>query len=148
MTEFIPGNRLTLLESGRAYFPALEAACDEATEEIYAETYLFDADVAGRRIAAALMRAAQRGVATHMMVDGYGSRNVDGELLEELRRAGVKFLIYRPDIGWRSLQRQRLRRLHRKLAVIDARVAFVGGINIIDDMHTPGHTPPRFDYAV
>jgi cardiolipin synthase A/B len=148
MTEFVPGNRLTLLESGRAYFPALEAACDEATEEIYVETYLFDADVAGRRIAAALMRAAQRGVATHMMVDGYGSRNVDGELVEELRRAGVKFLIYRPDIGWRSLQRQRLRRLHRKLAVIDARVAFVGGINIIDDMHTPGHTPPRFDYAV
>jgi cardiolipin synthase len=38
--------------------------------------------------------------------------------------------------------------MHRKLAVIDARVAFVGGINIIDDMHTPGHTPPRFDYAV
>ena len=48
----------------------------------------------------------------------------------------------------RRFPRQRLRRLHRKLAVIDARVAFVGGINVIDDMHTPGHTPPRFDYAV
>jgi cardiolipin synthase len=38
--------------------------------------------------------------------------------------------------------------MHRKLAVVDARVAFVGGINIIADMHPPGHTPPRFDYAV
>jgi cardiolipin synthase A/B len=148
MIELVPGNRLTLLESGRAYFPALEAACDTATREIYLETYLFDADVSGRRIAAALMRAAQRGVATHMLVDGYGSRNLSSELIEALRRASVRFLVYRPDIGWRSLQRQRLRRLHRKLAVIDARVAFVGGINIIDDMHTPGHTPPRFDYAV
>jgi cardiolipin synthase len=38
--------------------------------------------------------------------------------------------------------------LHRKLVVVDAREAFVGGINIIDDMHTPRHTPPRYDYAV
>jgi cardiolipin synthase len=56
--------------------------------------------------------------------------------------------MYRPDIAPWTFQRQRLRRMHRKLAVIDGRVAFVGGINIIDDMHTPGHTPPRFDYAV
>jgi cardiolipin synthase len=46
------------------------------------------------------------------------------------------------------LRRQRLRRLHRKLAVIDGRIAFVGGINIIDDDNTPGHVPPRYDYAV
>ena len=148
MTELVQGNRLTLLESGREYFPALEAACDAAELEIHVETYLFDEDAAGRRIADALMRAAQRGVATHLLVDGYGSRKLGGELVEELRRAGVKFLVYRPDISWGSFQRQRLRRLHRKLAVIDARLAFVGGINIIDDMHTPGHTPPRFDYAV
>lgn len=148
MTEVVQGNRLTLLESGREYFPALEAACDAATLEIYVETYLFDEDAAGRRIADALMRAAGRGVATHLLVDGYGSRKLSEDLVNELKSAGVKFLVYRPDISWGSFQRQRLRRLHRKLAVIDARVAFVGGINIIDDMHTPGHTPPRFDYAV
>ena len=53
-----------------------------------------------------------------------------------------------------TLRRSRLRRLHRKLAVIDARTAFVGGINIIDDRNIPGipikgeSIPPRFDYAV
>ena len=41
-----------------------------------------------------------------------------------------------------------LRRLHRKLVCVDGQIAFVGGINIIDDLDTPGHIPPRFDYAV
>lgn len=148
MTELLDGNRLSLLESGREYFPALEAACDEAREEIHLETYMYEDDAAGRRIGAALMRAAGRGVATHLIVDGYGSKRLGKRVVEELRGAGVKVLVYGPDISpWRHL-RVRLRRMHRKLAVIDARIAFVGGINVIDDMHTPGHTPPRFDYAV
>jgi cardiolipin synthase A/B len=148
MTEFVAGNQLTLLESGREYFPELEAACDAATQEIHLETYIFEDDVAGRRVAAALARAARRGVATHLLVDGFGSKKLSTGLIAELKDAGVQVLVYRPDItSWR-IQRQRLRRMHRKLAVIDARVAFVGGVNVIDDMHTPGHTPPRFDYAV
>ena len=148
MTELAQGNRLSLLESGREYFPALEAAFDEARQEIHLETYIYEDDVAGRRVADALVRAARRGVATHLLVDGYGSKRLSAGFIEELRGAGVKVLVYGPDISpWRHL-RVRLRRMHRKVAVIDARIAFVGGINVIDDMHTPGHTPPRFDYAV
>ena len=148
MTEYLDGNQLTLLESGREYFPALEAACDAARIEIHVETYIYEDDEAGERISAALIRAARRGVNTHLLVDGYGSKKLPQRLVSRLREAGVKFLFYRPDIAaWRA-PRQRLRRMHRKLAVIDARVAFVGGINIIDDMHTPRQTPPRFDYAV
>ncbi|HEY0337289.1 MAG TPA: cardiolipin synthase ClsB, partial [Burkholderiales bacterium] len=108
----------------------------------------FEDDVAGKRIGQALMRAAQRGVTTHVLVDGFGSKKLSIEVIDALKRAGVKFMAYRPDIAAWRFPRQRLRRLHRKLAVIDAAVAFVGGINIIDDMHTPRHTPPRFDYAV
>jgi cardiolipin synthase len=55
---------------------------------------------------------------------------------------------FRPDLSPWRFKRQRLRRLHRKIAVIDAKIAFVGGINIIDDMHTPNQIPPRFDYMV
>ncbi len=148
MTEFVEGNRITLLKSGVEYFPALEAACDEARREIHLETYIFEDDVAGRRIAAALKRAATRGVATHLLVDGYGSKTLTPALIADLQSAGVRFLVYRPAITPLVLLRRGLRRTHRKLAVIDARVAFVGGINVIDDMHTPRHTPPRFDYAV
>ena len=148
MTEFVEGNRINLLISGSEYFPALEAAFDAAQHEIHLETYIFEDDVAGRRIAAALQRAARRGVATHLLVDGYGSQQLNPGLVAGMQSAGVRYLVYRPDIAPWTFQRQRLRRMHRKLAVIDAQVAFVGGINIIDDMHTPGHTPPRFDYAV
>lgn len=148
MTEFVEGNRITLLTGGGEYFPALEAECDAARHEIHIETYIFEDDVAGLRIAAALKRAAQRGVATYLLVDGYGSRKLSPALAAGMRSAGVRLLVYRPDIAPWTFQRQRLRRMHRKLAVIDARVAFVGCINIIDEMHTPGQTPPRFDYAV
>lgn len=148
MTEFVNGNRITLLESGVEYFPALAAAFEAAQREIHLETYIFEDDVAGRTIAAALAGAAQRGVATYVMVDGFGSKALGSDLIEGLRAAGVHFLVYRPNISPWTFRRARLRRMHRKIAVVDARIAFVGGINIIDDMDTPKHTPPRFDYAV
>jgi cardiolipin synthase len=148
MAEFVDGNSIVLLSNGVEYFPALEAEFDAARHEIFLETYLFEDDVSGRIIAAALARAARRGVATHLMVDGFGGKTMSPELIAELRATGVRYLAYRPDISPWSFRRARLRRLHRKVAVIDARVAFVGGINVIDDMDTPGHTPPRIDYAM
>ena len=148
MSGFVSGNRIALLRTGTEYFPALEAACDAAEQEIYLETYIFADDVTGRRIAQALMRAARRGVTAHLLIDGFGSKDLNDELLQEMRGAGVRVLKYRPDISPWTLRRERLRRQHRKIAVIDARVAFVGGINVIDDMHTPRQIPPRFDYAV
>ncbi|MBI1964878.1 MAG: cardiolipin synthase ClsB [Betaproteobacteria bacterium] len=148
MTEYIDGNRITLLESGAQYFPALVAECDTARREIHVETYLFEDDATGRSVADALARAGRRGVATHVLVDGFGSKSLDPGLVSGLKAAGVRFLVYRPKISPWTLKRARLRRMHRKIAVVDARVAFVGGINIIDDMNAPNQTPPRFDYAV
>jgi cardiolipin synthase len=81
-------------------------------------------------------------------VDGFGSQDLDPALIRRMEAAGVHFLVYRPNISPWSLRHARLRRLHRKIAVIDARVAFVGGINVLDDVDQPGQTPPRFDYAV
>jgi len=148
MSEFVAGNRIELLRAGTEYFPALEAACDAAEREIYIETYIFEDDATGQRIGAALARAARRGVVVDLMIDGFGSKDLGDDFLLALKQAGVRVLIYRPQISPWTLRRERLRRLHRKVAVIDAKVAFVGGINIIDDMHTPRQVPPRFDYAV
>jgi cardiolipin synthase len=63
-------------------------------------------------------------------------------------QAGIALLLYRPDVAPWQFRSHRLRRLHRKLCHVDGRVAFVGGINVIDDMNTPGHRPPRVDFAV
>jgi cardiolipin synthase len=148
MADFVNGNRLTLLKSGAEYFPALLAELDAARHEIHLETYIFEADATGRSVAAALVRAARRGVVTCVMVDGFGSRDLDRGLVREMEQGGVRFLVYRRNISPWTLRRTRLRRLHRKIAVIDARVAFIGGINVVDDMTPPDSGLPRFDYAV
>ena len=146
--EFTDGNKLQLLCNGTDYFPALAQAIDAAQGEIYLQTYIFRDDVTGQAIAAALARAAQRGVAVRVLVDGFGSKDHFTEIRQRLLAAGVLVLIYRPRISPLTLRRNRLRRMHRKLAVIDARVAFIGGINIVDDSDTPGDNPPRYDYGV
>ncbi len=146
--DFLPDNRLDLLETGGEYFPALIAAIEAATEEVRLETYIFENDVTGRRIAEAMANAARRGVCVHVLVDGFGSRDFMQNLGGQLMADGIEVLIYGPDISPFTFRRHRLRRLHRKLATIDARIAFVGGINVIDDLTTPGQKPPRYDYAV
>ncbi len=148
--EYVPGNRLTLLRNGEHYFPALVSAIDAATREIFLETYIFADDKTGSLIADALARAAARGVSTRLLIDGFGSKDFPPRFRRNLSEAGVQILIFRPQVSpwppWR--QGTRLRRMHRKMACVDGAVAFVGGINIIDDYNTPGQTPPRHDYSV
>jgi len=145
---WLHGNALTLLENGADFFPALQTAIDGAESEIFVETYIFADDETGRGIAAALRRAAARGVVVRLLVDGFGGREFVATLMDEVAEAGVNVLIYRREVAAFSLRRHRLRRLHRKLAVIDGRVAFVGGINIVSDFAVPGLSAPRHDYSV
>lgn len=146
--RYVEGNRLTLLCNGEQYFPALVEAIDAARELVFLETYIFADDQTGSLVADALARAAVRGASVHLLIDGFGARNFAPRFREMLAAAGVRQLVYRPDISPWTLRRERLRRMHRKLASIDASVAFVGGINIIDDYDGPGQAPPRYDFAV
>jgi cardiolipin synthase len=148
LSGFTPGNQITLLQNGEAYFPALEAAFDRARHEIYLETYIYENDATGQHIADALKRAVLRGVHAYALLDGYGSKDLPRSMLDNLRAGGVKTLIFRPKISPWTLRRKRLRRMHRKIVVVDREIAFVGGINIINDRGPIGDMPPRFDYAV
>ncbi|AUN94309.1 cardiolipin synthase ClsB [Pseudazoarcus pumilus] len=148
MTAFLGGNRVVLLENGERYFPDVIEACEAATREIHVETYLFENDATGRRMADVLMRAARRGVCVRVMVDGFGARPFVEELMSEVRAAGVEVLVYRRDFGGLRIKRHRLRRLHRKIITVDRRIAWVGGINIIDDYSEDAPLHPRYDYAV
>jgi cardiolipin synthase len=147
--RFRPGNRIKLLRNGAEYFPALERAIDSAEREVWLESYIFADDATGRRIAEVMGRAAQRGVKVRVMVDGWGAKFYLTPALEQfMRDAGIELLKYRPEVAAWQFRSHRLRRLHRKLCHVDRRIAFVGGINVIDDMNTPGHKPPRLDFAV
>lgn len=142
------GNDITLLVSGEAYFPALIAAIESARTEVRLETYIYANDTTGHAVAAALIRAAARGVRVHVVVDGFGSPGFMLDFGFSLRRAGVEVLVFRPKPPRIRLRRYRLRRLHRKLVCVDRCTAFVGGINVIDDISMPSQTAPRHDYAV
>jgi cardiolipin synthase len=151
--QYVGGNRLTLLKNGVQYFPALVDAIDAAREEVFLESYIFADDETGSLVIDALARAAARGVRACLLIDGFGAKDFPARFREALSGAGARLLVFRPLLpGLRRLKRGRLRRMHRKLAAIDARVAFVGGINIIDDYENPYDdprvTPPRYDFAV
>ncbi len=146
--KFTNGNQVTLLRNGTEYFPALEQAIDASAIEIQLQCYIFEADATGIRIADALKRAAQRKVDVCVLLDGFGCKDTPKKFFDDMRLCGVRVLIYRPKISPWTFKRHRLRRLHSKISVMDGTTAFVGGINIVDDMNAPSLVPPRVDYAV
>jgi len=146
--DVIGGNRVTLLKNGAEFFPALIAAIDNAKVDVRIENYIFEADDAGKRIAAALGNAAKRGVPVRVLIDGVGSWHTPIVFFENMRQAGVKLLMFRPVRKWFGFRRSQLRRMHRKISLIDGRIGFVGGINFIDDLNGSLSEHPRYDYAV
>lgn len=148
LDHIVGGNRLRLLKNGEEYFPSLITAIEAAEHSVYLETYIFEADETGRQFLEMLSAAAARGVAVRVMLDGFGSARFPQSWVDALRTAGVEVLWFRRRISPLTLKRSRLRRLHRKLAVIDGEIAFVGGINIINDVPAEVSAAPRLDYAV
>jgi cardiolipin synthase len=142
------GNQVGLLESGAAYFPALLTAIATAKQEVHLQSYIYAHDETGHAVSKALIAAVQRGVVVRVLVDGFGSRDLNPGLVAEMEAVGVEWMVFRPEQFRFSMRRHRLRRMHRKIVVVDGVLAFIGGINIIDDMDTPNQTPPRYDFAV
>ena len=145
--QYVSGNRLTLLRNGEQYFPALCAAIDAAQREVFLESYIYADDETGSLVTDTLARAAARGVQVRLLIDGFGARDFPARWRRALGEAGARVLTFRPEFARLRLRRGRLRRMHRKLAAIDGAVAFVGGINIIDDFDGPAERRPRYDYA-
>jgi len=148
----VAGNYLLLLQDGAEFFPQLCDDIDAAQHSVYLETYIFAADETGHMVAAALQRAVARGVVVRVLLDGFGSAELPQHWVDELRMAGIEVQWFRREVSPFTLRRSRKRRLfrlHRKLAVMDGKVAFVGGINIIDDIpEYSDFTVPRLDYTV
>ena len=149
--EFAHDHDVRLYQGAQELFPALVEAMDAALSDIQFETYIFDFTGAGSSVGEALARAAQRGVRTHLVVDGVGTGRLPAPWAARLTAAGVQWRVYSPLGRLGLLLPSRWRRLHRKLCVVDGRVLFCGGINVLDDFHDPNHgalDAPRFDFAV
>ena len=149
--DFAQDHQIRLLQGTQEFFPALIEAMDAALADIQFETYIFDFTDSGAKVAEALMRAAQRGVRVHLVVDGVGTGRLPQAWADRMRSAGVQVQVYSPLGPLGLLLPQRWRRLHRKMCVVDGHLLFCGGINVLDDFHDPNHgvlTAPRLDFAV
>lgn len=146
------GNEVRLLEGGDQLFPAMCAAINRARHDVWVAAYIFHDDETALRVMRALVASAQRGVRVRVVVDGFGSKATLPALHRELTAGGVALAVFRPMDRWYAwLQPGQLRRLHQKMCVIDESVAFIGGVNIIDDRFDLRHGStklPRLDFAI
>ncbi len=126
---FVPGNHVRLLINGPASFAALAAAIGSARQRIDMESYEFDDD-AGVAFGNALLAAKHRGLAVHLIYDGWGTLTTPSALFDELRRGGIATVDYNPLVPGVRLPFDINSRDHRKLFVTDNRVVITGGVNI------------------
>lgn len=129
------GNRFELLADGRQFFPRMLAAIDTAQRTVLLEMYLVESGAVVSRFIEAFARAARRGVSVKLLLDDYGARGLAAADREQLRAAGVALAFYNPLRSTKLLGN--LFRDHRKLLVVDERVAFVGGVGLADDFDPP-----------
>jgi len=129
------GNRFELLIDGACFFPRMLEAIATAVSQVELELYLVEDGVCAETLIEALSRAAQRGVQVRCLFDDFGCLKLGRVLRERLIAAGVDLRLYNP-LHWRRGLRN-LYRDHRKLLVVDARLAFVGGTGATDQFWTP-----------
>jgi cardiolipin synthase len=122
----VAGNRLSLLADGPKRLEALIELIDNAEQTIRILYYIWVDDAAGRRMRDALVRAAERGVAVSLLVDGFGA--ADAGFFRPLIDAQARFCRFVPRWGRRYLLRN-----HQKLVLADASRAITGGFNISND---------------
>ncbi len=139
-------HQLKLLQGSSEFFPALIQALNDAKEEVRLETYIFDFHEDSLLVAEALERAALRGVSVKLIMDGVGTPSIPLEWEDRWRKANIAYKIFDP-VGPRALwYPTRWRRLHRKLCVVDQKIGFCGGINILDDHFDP-HRQTKMPHA-
>ena len=149
--EYVPGHQLSLLQGAQEFFAALVRDIDLATHEVRLETYIFEVHGSGERVAQALVNAARRGVSVYLVMDGAGTPQLPAPWPRQMDAAGVHWVIFSPLGKLGLLVPSRWRRLHRKLCVVDGKLAYCGGINVLDDWWDPSYGPleaPRFDFTV
>jgi cardiolipin synthase A/B len=130
-SPLMTGNKVILLQDGPATYQRMFAAIRSARNHINLETYIIEDDEVGNRFADALIEKRAQGVTVNLIYDSVGSLTVPAAFFKRLADSGVKVLEFNPvnplnaKKGWEVNQRD-----HRKLLIIDGRIAFLGGINI------------------
>ena len=130
----IAGNQVQLLFDGPATMREMMAAARAATDSINLETYIFDQDPIGLQFAELLMEKRRQGVTVNVMYDSVGTLGTPKDFFERMRAAGINLLEFNPINPAKAKGNWSINnRDHRKIMVVDGKVAFTGGINISSD---------------
>lgn len=138
----LPGNRLTILNNGDEFYPAMLEAIRGANYSITMEQYIFSAGAIGREFARALAERAQAGVSVKLLLDAVGAADIGKEILITLEESGCEVRWFHP-IRWYRLHRVNNRN-HRKSLIIDGRIAFTGGAGIHDHWCGSARSPSEW----
>ncbi len=125
------GNKVTLLIDGEATYKAMIKAIQNAKDHINFETFIFDDDEVGRRFADLLIQKQQQGVQVNLIYDSAGTSSTPAAFFKRLRDYGVNALEFNPVNPLKAKKVDFLtHRDHRKILIIDGKIAFTGGVNI------------------
>jgi len=147
-SRWVPGNRVSLLENGEEFFPRVFEAVRRAQREVIIETFILYEDKVGTELHACLCSAARRGVRVDVLIDGFGSPNLSEAFIDGMASAGVRLRVFDPGHSILGQRLNLLRRMHRKIVVVDDACAFVGGINFSADQLLDFGDTAKQDYAV
>lgn len=123
-------NAITMLDTGDEAYAAMIAAISAARRSVVLETYIFDRDPIGLRLADALIDAVQRGVAVRVLIDAVGARYSVPSIVGHLSQGGVTTRVFNGRIVSGLRLPYANLRTHRKILVVDGAVGFAGGMNI------------------
>ena len=146
--KWIEGNDIRLLENGEAFFPRVFECIANAKREVMLETFILFEDKVGLQLHEALLAAARRGVQVDVTIDGFGSPDLSPQFISSLYDSGVRLHVFDPGKRLFGKRVNLLRRMHRKIVVVDAETAFVGGINYSADHLGDFGPEAKQDYSV
>lgn len=128
-------NQITVLKNGKEKFSALLEELKGAKHHIHLEYYIVNSDQIGNEIKEILIKKASEGIKVRFIMDRVGSIRVKRRFIQELRSAGVDIVQYTYFLAplFRFINTQINYRNHRKIAIVDGKVGFIGGINIGDE---------------
>lgn len=136
------GNQIEVFQNGVEIFPALLEAIAAARDGVHFSTFVYEAGEIPTRFAAAFAAASQRGVTVRVILDRSGSKKTPPELVELMQQAGCEVRWFR-GIHWFDWARYNHRN-HRKLLVVDGKIAFTGGVGIADEWDGDGDSPTHW----
>jgi cardiolipin synthase len=127
------GNGVELLFDGASAFPAMERAIASAQRTVHVMFYIFHDDATGRRFRELLAERARAGVTVRVLIDAWGTPRFTGKFSDPLRKAGASVAAFLPSHFMPLLAPRFNFANHRKVVVVDDRVAFLGGMNVGDE---------------